>query len=308
MTEDAYCPVTLPNGTRVNIMTRAGADADLTYGFRTPAAYEGPSEFVAAHANKVRALRQEIRLCRSNANNADTADRLKTLYVVLGLFANLASPEVFAAHVDEAQLKRYLDHALEVLKDISRSRMWEQTGRLPTPYDEVMADSLCCFCQHKTFVQLHLKKKAMRFLAEMCAKVAPPRLVSPTFAQYVLRFVNNTNMSQEFCLDVTTEQSYRSIESSGLLLQVLRLVSIAQEDYQPHRIILDRLQSCPNLLKTFLAPDSPGRQGLDDVLMGRNGCPAVVDNQIRKRLVTLTRVADLASVPRPAVFEMRRCR
>jgi MYND finger len=304
MTEDSYCRLTLPNGTKANVMTPAGADAVLTY--RAAAPGEGPSDLVAANMNHVRELRQGIRLCRSNANNAAAADQMKALYVVLGFVADYASPEVFAANVDEVLMKGYLDHALEVLKDISRSRMWEQTGCLPTPYDEEMVDSLGCFCKHKTFVQLHIQKKMMRCLADMCAKVAPPRLVSPTFAQYVLRFVNNTNISQEFSLDVATEKSYRSIESSGMLLQVLRLVSIPQKDYQPHRIILDKLQSCPVLLKTFLSPDSPGRKALDDVLMGRNGCPSVVDEQIRKRLVAMTRVADLATL-RPTGLDTRCC-
>jgi hypothetical protein len=263
--------------------------------------------------------RQQQRRPSSPAAVAAAAEQLKILYTYLRFVADMASPEVFATQVDQVQLTVYLDHVLEALREISCRPEWEETGCLPTEYDDEMADSLHCFCKHQAFLQLHMQRNVMSFLAELCAKVKPPRLHSAKFAQYVLRFVNNTNWSHECSQreddsgspqQLTSEQSYRIIEKSGLLLQVLRLVTIAQPDYQPHRVILDKLQNCPKLLKGFLGePDSPGHQVLDDLLLGRNGYPTVVDEQIRQRLVAIGRVASLATKTlQPSGFDVRLCR
>lgn len=301
---ESYYRVALPNGLNVDVMTQEGADAFLQHNW-------SQKGFIGVNMQRVRQLRQllanDINL--SMAQRKEIGGRLVAVYTLFGFVADRASNDVFDAQVNKAELKGFLEHAIDVLTKISNSKIWERTGILQYDYDGELLDTLVTFCKHKKFIKIHEEMGMMKFLAEMCAKREQPRLVCPEFADYILRITNNTNISHEIYLNLTAEKSYQKIEVSGLLLQVLRVISLPRADFHAHCIILDKLQGCPKLLRKTLCKGKPARDVVDEVLMGKNGFPKTVPELVRTRLIDICRIADLASAPlQQKGMDVRFCR
>ena len=273
----------------LDVTTQQGADDFL----RAP---EFDGGFIQAYMESIEQTHQVLGHGNlDHAGRREMSETLSGVYTMFAAIAHSASKVVFDQRVHASELKCFLKHAMNVLTPIADTEAWALTGILSNKYDYGILEAISFLCLHEKFVKVHIEMKWMKFLADICAKCQHPRHVGPQFARYLLRIAHHTNLTQEQSMEVTTEVSYRAIEKSGLLLQLLRVVTLKQDNNNVHRMVLDQLQNCPKLLRKSFKEGKPCYQVLQDLLHGRNGYPSTFPESIRTRLAAVFRLSSMAS-------------
>jgi hypothetical protein len=267
--------VVLPNGRKLNIDSKKGADEFVnTFG----------TAFI------------------STSLTATDDMELTWAYMLMHLVADNASPEKIASGIPESELRTLADHTRDTLDALSADRNWLRSGTVPTRQG-ILLPAIVSASMHPSFVKIFLSNEGMEAVAKFYAsrknrkKNDTPKNCA---TQLILGLVNNALciLKQE---GLSSEKALCTIEKTGLLGQFIRCVH-SDPEYSAH--IVTCLQTCLQLVKKKLKSGTPTGDILDAVIAGKDG---PINEKAKSGLSKLQNLALLSNYECGIVKRCRNC-
>jgi hypothetical protein len=253
--------VQLPNGRKIEIASREGAD-----------------DFVDAVGTD---------FISTNVFATDDIELIYFYSVAITVFKE-ASPEKIASGIPESELHTYIEHTLNTLHALSFDRDWLSSGALPIWHD-LFLGTVAFFSRHLSFFKLFHANEGMEAVAKFYAsrkKNAAP--ISRSVVHWIIRLVGNILCVLD--LDgVFLTEAFGIIEKTGLLGQFIRCVPVNAEDSDD---IVTMLLKCLQVVKKKLKPGTPTGDILDAVIAGKDG---PINKEAKSSLVRIQRLARLSN-------------
>jgi hypothetical protein len=294
-TGDWYCSCRLPDGRIVDLMTNQGADAFVS---AAPAFLQNSIEDTL---DPIRA-----RIAGTNPNPGDAQMLIQT-YSILVAMADNTSPRVFAKMIASDHMNLWVKHVAKVLQELTADPRWILTGVLAR-HDQKMLDCLTPTSKHYGMVQCMLATKFLHILANFIQARLAPQMPCAEVAEVMCAMTRNIQIwlerqpkSGDGVENVTAaDQSFRKLESSGLLAQTLRCLTVPQattpDVVSRHLVFLDNLIEQSVQMRRKFKPSSPTGAILQAIIKGQDGHPHC-PRDIMQRLKSLAQVLDYAARP-----------
>jgi hypothetical protein len=259
--KDISFHVVLPNGRKVELHSRKGADEFLdTVG----------ADFI------------------STTLAATDNQELERVYMLLLMVGANASPEKIASGIPESELRVLVDHTRHTLDTLSTDRNWLRSGTVSKCH-EFLFKVIAAFSQQPSFFKIFLSNEGMEAVAKFCASRKKNDKPNNCVAKLIRLLVNN--ILAVFTGDgfISEEKVLFVIEKTGLLGQFIRCVPV---DPESSADIMDSLQTCLQLVKKKLKSGTPTGDILDSVIAGNDG---PINEKAKSGLVRLQSLARLSN-------------
>lgn len=301
----------------MDVATQAGADAMI----------RDNSRFVSTYVDQ---LRGEVADVAALATNPPTAvalmrmassnQKLVDIYTTLDCVARFASPDAFAL-IPAPDFEIWINYVSSVLKEKATlsnvSRQWIARG-VPQKHNELnvrmLLNTLISFFVHPTFVQLVLEKRGqgdcggclLSILAAFVAdRLKKPDLRYPDICESIIGVVVNCISTSSMNgltggQELEKDKIMKQLESTGLLAQFLRCITVPIPDQKPDQFIasmsvLDNLLGCTGLAKKKLIENTPTGAILQDILDGKDGYSGRRNEQVMIRLRNISKLASMSN-------------
>jgi hypothetical protein len=259
---DMVIQVALPNGRKLDIATKKGAD-----------------EFVDTFGTAF--------ISTSLAAIAD--QDLELSYWLIHRVADNASPEKIASGIPESELRALIEYTRDTLDTLSADRNWLRSGTLSRRH-ELLVQAVVSFSKHPSFVKIFLSNEGMEAVANFYASRKKNDTPNNCVAELVIKLVRYASyvLTQE---GLSKEKVFGTIEKSGLLGQCIRCVPVYPERSASIAIV-ECLQTCLQLVKRKLKSGTPTGDILDAVIAGKDG---PINEKAKSGLVRLQSLARLSN-------------
>jgi hypothetical protein len=235
------CQVLLPNGRKLELNSKKDADEFIdTVG----------TDFMS-----------------TSLTAADDPGELIFAFTLMITVAHNASPEKIASGIPGSEFRTFVEHMRDSLDMLSTDRHWLRWGTMSSYHMLSMAVAVS-FSKHSSFFKIFLSDGGMEAVAKFYAsrkKHDTPN--DNNVPDAIGRLVNNA-----FCVltqeGFSDEKALDTIEKTGLLGQFIRCVPV---DPKYSENIVERLQTCLQLVKKKLKSGTPTGDILNDVIAGKDG-------------------------------------
>jgi hypothetical protein len=252
--------VQLPNGRKIEIASREGAD-----------------DFVDAVGTD---------FISTNVFTTDEFE-LTFFYSVAITVLKEASPEKIASGIPESELLTFIEHTLNTLHALSFDRNWLSSGALSIWHD-LFLGTVAFFSGHLSFFKLFHANEGMEAVAKFYASRKKNATPSRSVVHWIMRLVGNILCVLD--LDgVSLETSFGILEKTGLLGQFIRCVPVNAEDSDD---IVIMLLKCLQVVKKKLKSGTPTGDVLDAVIAGKDG---PINEEAKSILVRIQSLARLSN-------------
>ena len=287
-TGDSYFRCHLPDGRNVDLMTNKGADAFVRF----------MPEFLQKN---IEDTLDPIRARSPNPNPSDAQMLIQT-YTMIGVLADNASPKVFAKKIVSDHMVLWVKHVAKILQELTVDQRWIRTGVL-TRHDQEMLDSLTPTVKHYGMVQCMLTTKFLHILANFIGARPASQMPCAEVAETICAITGNIQISLEQQSNnpdnvenaTAADQTFRKLESSGLLAQTLRCLTVPQattpDDVSRYLVFLDDLIKQSVKMRRKFKPSSSSGAILQAIIKGQDGHPHC-PRDIMQRLKSLAQVLD----------------
>ena len=277
--------VRLKDGSTVDVMTQAGADAYLSSGH----------PLLNVSEIKESRLRKDHR-------------KLTQSMVLFDRVVKHATPSVFDQAVGNIDRRSLVDHLQEVFAELASNEQSLKAGSLAR-HDQILLRSISIFMSNGQFLSM-VMKRACKLLPNIsdwlsayweCNHRCPPPKVGFSILAIIFQGMFSWMEVYKDRLE-GFEEEYREldylkrIEASGLLLHFLRFAAQPQRDsdlLHTHLYVLDRLIMSPWLLQNKLGDDSATGKMLRELPQEQNEPP---NPSVRVRLQNIIHLSDLANL------------
>jgi hypothetical protein len=257
---DMSFQVVLPNGRKVELHSKEGADEFVdTFG----------TDFI------------------STTLAATDNQELQFAYILMVMVGRNASSEKIASGIPESELRTLVDHARDTLDTLSIDSKWLRSGKVSKCH-ELLFKAVAAFSAHPSFFKIFLSNEGMEAVAKFYASRKMHDTPNNCVAELIQLLVNNplSILAQE---GLSNEKAFGIIEKTGLLGQFIRCVPVNPERSAN---IVERLQTCLQLVKKKLKPGTPTGDILDAVISGKDG---PINEKAKSGLARLQSLARLSN-------------
>ena len=272
-----------PDGRNYDLSTNDGADAFVT----------GMPEFLQ---DNIQNILDPIR-ARIAGTNPDPRDAqmLFQTYNTIGLVAARASPQLFSEMIASDHMSLWVNHVAKILQELTMDPRWIRTGVLAR-HDQTMLECLKPTAKQYGMRRRMVETKFLHVLAEFVRARPAPQMPCAEVAEAFFSVAGNVHC----CLrakDATSDLPFRKLDSSGLLAQTLRCLTVPlatnPNEVSRQLCFLDEvLKQFVQLRRKFKA-SSPTGAILHAIVNDQDGhahCPQA----IKERLKSLAQLLDYA--------------
>jgi hypothetical protein len=260
MLKEGTFQVVLPNGRKIELASREGADEFVdTVG----------SDFIS-----------------TNLTAADD-EELTSAYMTMVTVSENASPEKIAAGFPESELRTFIEHMRDTLDTLSTDRNWLRSGTVSMCHD-MLLQAVAFLSKHPSFLKIFLSSEGMEAVAKFYAARKKNDTPSHSVAELIVLVVQNAlfSLAQE---GASLEKGFGTIEKTGLLGQFIRCIPVVPERSAD---IVTSLQKCLQLVKKKLKSGTATGDILDAVIAGKDGPISKKAKAELARLQTLARLSN----------------
>eukprot|EP00978_Attheya_sp_CCMP212_P016325 scaffold42639_cov37-Attheya_sp.AAC.8 len=310
-TNQDSCKVLLPDGRNIDICTPAGADIFL-------ATKEGDFKFLSSNIDAASKIRTKKKL------RAGDKSHLTQIYFTVDSIAKYGTPELFRAHVPQAEIQVWVDHVIAELKKRTQDARWISTGTLENHDAFILIPCISMF-MHSVPVALAFEKDFFRVLADFVlarkgsGSGSGSNLPSADVSDTISLIVSNAIITCLYSFDKpwTAEKIFKKLEACGMLEQFMRCSTVPQEyDSSAHGEskfapglykTYDELLTCIAFLKKKFKQGEPCGDCLSAILNGTDGHTPKRPS-VMKKLKTIASYGELLQPSGTKGDDLRICR
>lgn len=295
--------VHMPNGRTVDICTTPGADA-----FLKAKTSKDDADYLKSNIENAKKIRSKRKL------GGKDKEQLKMIYIMIDSLADYSTPEVFRSYVPLKDVEFWVDHVMTVLKSIAQDKRWTATGKLEE-HDAFVLNSCVSMFTNAVPVAIAHEKDLFKVLSEVVAarKGKTNSLPCADISETVELIVSNAILTSLYQFDNkwTGEKIFKKLESSGVLLEFIRVTTVAQpnDSFAPPRSVLksyDELLKCTNFLKKKFKKGEPCGDIVSSILSGKYGYRR--NRQITMaKLKAISNMSEIMECDGPAIKMCRNC-
>jgi len=236
------------------------------------------------------ALKEIAKIRQKSTRNDDDKLKLFELQACITIFAKMADCKLFCDQIPESEIQVWMDGTIEDIKTLSSKPSWINTGVL-NELDEMVLDSCIGLFHHAVPVVLAFESDFFQVLAGFVQARLGSENGRALPSERIWRSVSAI-VSLAFRASITVfdnkwrpEKFLRKLETTGVLEQLLRCLTVPQEqdDVAYALDLLQCLQACPDFLSRKFKEGKPCGDTLRAILDGNDGSTRMVP-EIRNEL------------------------
>jgi hypothetical protein len=267
---DGIRPMELPNGRRLELASR-----------------EGANDFVDSIGTD---------FMSTNLTAVDDQE-LEFTYMLMITVADTASTEKTESGIPESELRTFIEHMRDTLDTLSTDRNWLPSGTVSMRHG-LLLPAIVSFSMHPSFLEIFLSNEGLEAVAKFYAsrkKNDKPNTRVAQSIRLLVSYTSNVLMKQ----GLSSEKAFGTIEKTGRLGQFIRCVPA---DPECSADIVKCLQTCLQLVKKKLKSGTPTGDIFDAVIAGKDGS---INEKAKSGLVRLQRLALLSNTSKDNYENMR---
>ena len=252
--------VQLPNGRKIEIASREGAD-----------------DFIDAVGTDF------------ISTNVFATDELELIffYAIAITVTERASTEKIASGIPESELLTFIEQTRKTFKTLSTDRNWLSSGTV-SMWHELFLGTVVFFSRHLSFFELFHANEGMEAVAKFYASRKKNATPSKSVTSSIIRLINNILYAFDQ-QGVFLEKAFAILEKTGILGQFIRCVPVSAEFSDD---IVTMLLKCLQVVKKKLKSGTPTGDILDAVIAGKDG---PINEEAKSSLVRLQSLARLSN-------------